>query len=325
MTAADTSTEITAPPRPEFLQLGELYADEIGPWLEGQEGRRERARLLRWVIIGGGFAALAVFVYLVATRDWGEGWFVGAFFAAFAIIVIGNLPLMNLAADVKKEVMGKLAAHFGFTYDPKPPDSDIRLFDDLGLLPYHRNASFEDGLSGEIKGVPFQMTEAHLTKSTGSGKSKKTVTVFRGLLLSFPSGQAADQRAAVRSMTAEAQFDDDALLVVELGDPSFDARFEVRAVDRESARRLFDSRARQAVQKMALRIDVADLCLGFADGDLLIAINRKSDSFEVANLGRKLADPGRVQSMVEQLEILFDVVDEFGLLSPAPKEKPADA
>jgi len=60
-------------------------------------------------------------------------------------------------------------------------------------------------------------------------------------------------------------------------------------------------------------------------GDLIIAINRKSNSFEVINLGQRLADPGRVQSMVEQFAILFDVVDEFGLQPPAAPEKPADA
>ncbi|HEY7690578.1 MAG TPA: DUF3137 domain-containing protein, partial [Dongiaceae bacterium] len=63
--------------------------------------------------------------------------------------------------------------------------------------------------------------------------------------------------------------------------------------------------------------DVKDLRLGFVDGDLIIAVNRKNDSFEVTRLGRKLADPARVQAMVEQFAILFDVVDEFGLQPPS--------
>lgn len=322
MAGPDTSSDIAAPPRPEFLKLGELYAQEIGPWLESQEGRRRKARLLRWLIIGGGFAGLALFVYLVATRDWGEGWFVAAFFAAFAIIIAGNVPLMNLAADVKKEVMGKLAAHFGFSYDPKPAASDLPKFDDLGLVPTHGSASFEDGLSGEIKGVPFRMTEAHLTKRTGTGKNKKTVTVFRGLLLSFPSGRPADERAALCSWDAEAELD---LPAAGLGGPAFDAGFEVRAADRDAARRLFDVRSRQAVQKLAARGDAKDLRVGFTEGDLIIAIGRGSDSFEVTKLGSRLADPGRVQAMVEQFAILFDVVDEFGLQPPAAREATADA
>jgi hypothetical protein len=325
MTGPDTSPDIAAPPRPEFLKLGELYAQEIGPWLESQEGRRRKARLLRWIIIGGGFAGLALFVYLVATRDWGEGWFVAAFFAAFAIIVAGNVPLMNLAADVKNEVMGKLAAHFGFTYDPKPAASDLPQFDDLGLMPTHSSASFEDGLSGEIKGVPFRMTEAHLTKRTGTGKSKKTVTVFRGLLLSVPSGRQADERAALCSRDAEAELDVDTLSAISVGDPGFDAAFKVHASDLQTARRLFGSHARQAVQKLAARSDVENLRVGYIESDLIIAIARGSNSFEVTGLGRRLADPGRVQAMVEQFEILFDVVDEFGLQPPAAREAKADA
>jgi len=325
MADADTSTETAAPPRAEFLKLGELYAEEIGPWLESQESRRLKARRLRWLIIGGGFAALALFVYLVATRDWGDGWFVAALIAAILIVVVGNIPLMKLAADVKQEVMTKLAGHFGFTYNPSPSDSDIHLFDELGLLPYRTGTSFEDALSGEIKGVPFQMTEAHLTKKVKSGKNRKTVTLFRGLLLSFSSGRADGERIALASVDAEAQLDDDEFPVADVGDPAFDTAFEVRAADRESARRLLDSRMRRAVQKLAGRDDVEDLRLGCIDGDLIIAINRKSNSFELTNLGQRLADPGRVQGMVEQFAILFDVVDEFGLQPPAAVEKPADA
>jgi hypothetical protein len=325
MTTADTSPDTGAPPRPEFLKLGELYAQEIGPWLESQEGRRQKARMLRWVIIGAGFAALAVFVYLVATRDWGDGWFVGAIFAAFVVVIVGNIPLMNLAADVKKEVMGKLAGHFGFTYNPKPADSDIGLFDELGLLPYRSDTSFEDGLSGEIKGVPFQMVEAHLTKKVKSGKNRKTVTLFRGLLLSFASGQAAGDRAALCPEDAETQFDGGDLPRIRLNDAELDSGYEIRAADPDVARRLFDSRARRAVRALGLREDVENLRLGFIDGDLIVAIGRGSDSFEVTRLGQRLADPNRVQAMVEQFAILFDVVDLFGLQPPAAGETPADA
>ena len=102
------------------------------------------------------------------------------------MIVVGNVPLWNLQSDVKKFVMNELAGFFKFTYEAKPSFDGVDLFRDLDLLPYHTRASFEDGLKGEIKGVPFQMVEAHLTERRGTGKDAKTVTVFRGLLLSLP-------------------------------------------------------------------------------------------------------------------------------------------
>ena len=65
------TTEATAdtPPRPEFLAFGGFYKSELEPWLEAHEGRRRKARLLRWIIIAGGFALLAVGLYYVVTRD----------------------------------------------------------------------------------------------------------------------------------------------------------------------------------------------------------------------------------------------------------------
>jgi hypothetical protein len=110
-----------------------------------------------------------------------------------------------------------------------------------------------------------------------------------------------------------------------VGDPGFDAAFKVHASDLQTARRLFGSHARQAVQKLAARSDVENLRVGYIESDLIIAIARGSNSFEVTGLGRRLADPGRVQAMVEQFEILFDVVDEFGLQPPAAREAKADA
>jgi hypothetical protein len=161
------------------------------------------------------------------------------------------------------------------------------------------------------------MVEAHLTKTVKSGKSRKTVTQFRGLLLSFPSGQAAAAGPARRMWKAS-------LMTTscprKLGDPDFDDGCEIRSRDPDTARRLFDSRARRAVQSLREREGVDDLRIGFIEGDLIIAVARGSNSFEVTGLGQRLADPGRVQAMVEQFEILFDVVDEFGSAAGRPGE-----
>jgi hypothetical protein len=317
MPSADDSS--AAPPRPEFLSLGELYAREIQPWLEGQEGRRRQAWRLCWTIAVVGFAGLAILLYVAISGAWSPVWYFAVACAGIAIVSIANLPLARLAADAKKEVMGRLAAHFGFVYDPKPAAPDIELFDDLGLLPYRNNVAFEDGLSGEIKGVPFRMVEAHLTKRVKRGKSTRNVIRFRGLLLSFPSGRPA-ARGAICSRDADAELDGEGLQDVDLGDSAFDADYRVMAADAAAARGLLDGRARDAVRRLGEREDVSDLRLGFVDGNLLIAVNRDSNSFEVTGLGRKLADPSRVQAMVEQFGILFDIVDAFELKPGAAAE-----
>ena len=54
-----------------------------------------------------------------------------------------------------------------------------------------------------------------------------------------------------------------------------------------------------------------------AIGGTLLALNTGTDSFEAGKMNRALADPNRVQAMVELFAIPFDAVDGFKL-QPAP-------
>jgi uncharacterized protein DUF3137 len=312
------TTEATAdsPPRPEFLALGGFYKSELEPWLESHEDRRRRARQLRWLIIGGGLALLAVCFYYVVTDEWDDFWLFAIFFGALAVIVVGNIPLWNLQSDVKKFVMNELAGFFKFTYEAKPSFDGVDLFRDLELLPYHTRAAFEDGLKGEIKGVPFQMVEAHLTERRGTGKNAKTVTVFRGLLLSLPcrfTGPLAVWRREKSPRTFNEEWRE-----TPLGDPLFDGAYAVHAANAAAARERLDAEARRAFTTLDQRGNVDNVRLGLTEGRLLLAVERNADSFEAGKMNRPLADPDRVQDMVELFAIPFDAVDGFKLQPASP-------
>lgn len=318
-----TDAESAAPPRPEFLALGGLYKQEIEPWLLSQEGRRRRARLLRWLIIGGGFALLALWLYRTIASGGSDFWFFVMFILAIAVVVLGNVPLAMLESDVKAFVMEKLAGFFDFTYEAAPDFADFGLFTDLSLLPYHHNKKFEDGLRGEIKGVPFRMVEAHLTERRKSGKNSRNVTVFRGLLLSLPHAATGDALVSVWRRDGGQRMQDAGWQDVALGDLDFDRDYIVHTNDAAAARHLLDRETRRAFAALDRREDVEEVRLGLADGRLLLAAGLGTDSFESGKMNRPLADPSRVQAMVELFAIPFDAVDGFRLppsVSAAPAE-----
>ena len=312
------TTEATAdtPPRPEFLALGGFYKSELEPWLESQEGRRRKARRLRWLIIGGGLALLAVCFYYVVAGEWDDFWIFAVFFGAIAVVVVGNVPLWNLKSDVKKFVMNELAGFFKFTYEAKPSFDGVDLFRDLDLLPYHTSATFEDGLKGEIKGVPFQMVEAHLRERRGTGKSAKIVTVFRGLLLSLPcrfTGPLAVWRRENSPRTSNEEWRE-----TPLGDPIFDGAYVVHAANAGAAHERLDAEARRVFTALDRRDDVDNVRLGLTEGRLLLVVERSADSFEAGKMNRPLADPDRIQAMVDLFAFPFDAVDAFKLQPGAP-------
>ena len=310
MLLVPTESAADTPPRPEFLALGALYKQEIEPWLEAQEGRRRRARLLRWLIIGSGFALLAAWLYYILANEWSDFWLFVTFILAIGVLIIGNVPLWTLESDVKAFVMEKLAGFFKFSYEAKPEFADFDPFQDLFLLPHHHNKSFEDGLVGEIKGVPFRMVEAHLTERRKSGKSTRNVTVFRGLLLSLPH-DTGDDAVSVWRRDAGQWTEGEGWGEVALGETAFDRDYIVHSDDAATARRLLDRETRHAFAALDRREDVEEVRLGLIDGRLLLAISLGANSFEAGKMNRPLADPNRVQSMVELFAIPFDAVESF--------------
>ncbi|MGH6928654.1 MAG: hypothetical protein ACREEV_10080, partial [Dongiaceae bacterium] len=63
--------------------------------------------------------------------------------------------------------------------------------------------------------------------------------------------------------------------------------------------------------------------LGITHDRLLLALNMGTDSFEAGKMRRPLADPNRVQAMVELFAIPFDAVDGFKLKPAAAAAAPA--
>jgi Protein of unknown function (DUF3137) len=308
-----TDATASAPPRKEFLALGAFYKAELEPWLESQEGRRRQARLLRWLIIGGGLGLLAVWFFYVLTGDWSEFWFFVIVVLGIIVIAVGNIPISKLQSDVKAFVMEKLAAFFTFSYAAKPDFPDAPYFTELRLLPSHDKRTFEDGLEGEINGVPFRMVDAHLTERRKSGKNHKDVTVFRGLLLSLPRATAGEDAVAVWRRDVGQWVSGQGWGEVSVGGADFDETYIVHSDSAETARRLLDRDTRRAFAALDGREDVDEVRLGITHDRLLLAFNLGTDSFEAGKMNRALADPNRVQAMVELFALPFEAVEGFKL------------
>jgi hypothetical protein len=318
-----TDADAESPPRPEFLALGAFYKQEIEPWLQSQEGRRQKARLLRWLIIGGGLTPLAVWLFVVLTGDWSGFWLFAIMILGIIVVAVGNIPISKLSSDVKAFVMEKLAGFFNFTYSAKPDFADAPYFTDLHMLPTHDKRNLEDGIEGEIKGIPFRMVEAHLTQRRKSGKGHKDVTVFRGLLLCLPHAPTGEDAACVWRRDVGQWSTGAGWGEVSVGDPSFDGTYIVHSDSKETARRLLDADIRRAFTAIDERADVDEVRLGITHDRLLLAFNMGTDSFEAGKMNRPLADPNRVQAMVELFAIPFDAVDGFKLQPAAAAAAPA--
>ncbi len=165
-----------------------LMAGPLGSWLNAQSDARAEAKAKasyrrKLGLIAA--AAVAVVVLLFSRGDIGLAlqlaFFTGA--GGFAWAELAKRPVIT---RIKGGINGAIAEALGLKYsaDVTPGENfeRARTFD---LLPSYDNSSFEDLWWGTVGEQPFTLHEARLTEQRGSGKNRRTVTVFAGSILSI--------------------------------------------------------------------------------------------------------------------------------------------
>lgn len=162
-----------------------LLAGPLGQWLHDQTAMREQARSKanRRLYWGIGAAAAVAFMVIVAGGEIGLaaqlGFFIGAGGIGWA-----EFSKRPAVTRIKAGINGAIASALGLRYSVTV--ADLRHFEQartFGLVPSFDKSTFEDEWSGDLRGMPFCLHEAKLTEKRGSGKSRRTVTVFAGSLL----------------------------------------------------------------------------------------------------------------------------------------------
>ena len=282
----------------------------------------------RWAKVLGGGALFAVGIVCFFLSEtilngvFGLGWNSdGTGFAGGAVgvgltgygSVLATGPSRKAGRMIKEKVIGFLGLHYDSDADSFP----LATFNDADMLPYHTKSRLEDRIEGEIGGLPVHFCDAKLTKTTGSGKSRRTVTVFRGPLVisRFPK-RFSGRTLVVPDAGGIGNFFGDlfkgATGRVGLESPEFEKIFEVYATDQVEARYLLTPTTMDRLVAFKHRFD-CKLRLAFVDAALLIAIDDRRDWFPNPGLFDRLTDPALVRTQFEEIARVAEIVESLNL------------
>lgn len=227
--------------------------------------------------------------------------------------VLATGPSRTAGRMIKEKVIGFL----GFEYDSDADSFPLATFDDADMLPYHTKSRLEDRIEGEIGGLPVHFCDAKLTKTTGSGKSRRTVTVFRGPLVisRFPK-RFSGRTLVVPDAGGIGNFFGDLFKGSEgrirLESAEFEEVFQVYGTDQVEARYLLTPTTMERLVAFKRRFD-CKLRLAFVDDTLLIAIDDRRDWFPNPGLFDRLTDPALVRTQFEEIARLAEIVEALNL------------
>jgi hypothetical protein len=273
--------------------------------------------------------------------------FAGAMVAAVAS-AMAWVPLFAMKSQTKQLVVGSAAEAFGFTYDTlhpdvtgvsdwksagawmkaqssakdagglftgggsdEPPTPAFDYLDDVNLMPSWDDRKFEDMIQGERAGADFSLVECKLTEEQGSGKNRRTVTTFQGLLfhIRYPD-RFLGRTVVARQGWSKGWFSNKDLEKVDLTSVELERAFTVYSNDQVEARYLLTPDRMERLIALERHFKGGKL-RGIFEGDHLTLALEAKDQFEAGSIWKPLVDPQRYISALTEIGLVCDVIDGF--------------
>ena len=178
-------------------------------------------------------------------------------------------------------------------------------------MPSYDDRKFEDLIEGDRADAHFSLVECKLTEERGSGKNRRTVTTFQGLLfhIEYP------QRFLGRTMIArqgwwKGFFGDKTLQKVDLVAKELEDNFTIYSNDQVEARALLTPDRMERLIALERHFKGGKL-RGIFEGDHLTLALEADDQFEAGSVWKTLVDPERYVSALTEVGLVCDVIDGF--------------
>ena len=332
--------------RPEFANAMETWTKTLQPALAEREGARRAAiakatkRTIATAIVGIAITAVVIILFVRGEFAMFAG-FGGLMLTAMASS-IAWVPLYAMKSQTKQLVVGAAAEAFGFRYDTLHADvtgiSDFKsasawfkqngsggvlgkldktptpAFDILHaarLMPGFDVRKFEDLIEGERAGTRFSLVECKLTQEQGSGKNKRTVITFQGLLfhIQYPD-RFLGRTLIARKGWWKGMFGDKSLQEVDLVAKELRDNFTIYSNDQVEARALLTPDRMERLIALERYFKGGKLRGVFEGDHLTIALEAKNQ-FEAGSIWKPLVDPQRYISALTEIGLVCDVIDGF--------------
>ncbi len=309
-----------------------LMAGELGRWLEGQEQVRAEAKKKTWnrrFIVLIILLPLALFVLIAFQVDFAPVAWGGAVLGA-AGFAWAQRPVTKAVKTVKVGINEAIAGTLGLEYrhdcDPGMP---FELAKSCRLLPKYDRASFEDHWSGHIGDIPFSLHEVKLEEKRGSGKNRRWVTVFRGIIMSVGYSRRFHGTTLLVRDNAFRHFygaKKDTIEVIgkrldyaEMTHPDFEDKFDIFTTDQTEARHLIDPLYVERLIAVEQSYRGDDVTTIFHEGNLVVTL-KAGNMFESGHIEAR-HDRRRMETTVDQFARIADLARELNSREPVTGQR----
>lgn len=236
-------------------------------------------------------------------------------FAVFVFaFVIKRWIKKEFESKVKNIIMPIVCTCFGELYwDFENYYGNEYLIKDSCVIPSYDNVHYDDVFIGNHKNVRFEIIEAKYTKTEGTGKNRRTVTVFSGAILKVDMNKRFEGHTIIRSDTLFHFSPHQNLNHTELEDVVFEKKFDVFTDDEIEARYLITPSFMERLTKLKTAFYADKISCAFYREHLFIALSSIKDLFALCHLNRPIDDFRQYNILLEEIISIIKLIEYFKL------------
>ncbi len=311
----------------ERPDIDALMAGPLGQWLSEQESVREDAKKATWrrrIIVLIILLSLAAFILIAFQFEFMPvAWATGILGVAGFAWAQG--PVSRAVKAVKVGINDAIAEALDLEYQHDcDPGQPFDLAKECKLLPNHDRARFEDQWSGRFGDIPFALHECKLDQRRGSGKNRRWVTVFRGIVMSVGYSRRFHGTTLLLGDNAFSNFfgtKKDSVKVIgkhldyaDMTHPDFEDRFDIYTSDQTEARHLIDPLYVERLIALEQSYRGDDVATIFHEGSLVVTL-KASNMFESGSIEAR-DDRRRIEKTIDQFANIAALAHELNSREP---------
>ncbi|MEC9328306.1 MAG: DUF3137 domain-containing protein [Pseudomonadota bacterium] len=323
--SSQSAIQVFTEDEPHEIGFAEHYEKHLKPRVVEFENARiaalkeARSRLFKMLPVMG--TALIFATYAGFVSDWPDEAREFSVLGLVGVLVVGgwwfNRTLGEYQASIKSDIFPIIVSFLGDYKYTAEIDDRIDQYDDFGIVSSHDSEYSEDQIVGTYKGVEIDLFETHLTKKSGSGKNRRTVTVFKGIVISLSLNKTFEGKTIVKKdrgrLVNWVSDKFSSLEAVNLEDPRFEKEFEVYSTDQVEARYLLTTSFMERLVGLREAFGGQGIQCSFYQNQLLMMISIKRDMFEPGSIFEHEDFVDDAKSLLKEMNIIFQIVDTLHL------------
>lgn len=243
----------------------------------------------------------------------GDFVFFGFFIIAIIWLIKKAMISMGFTKNIKSKIMPVLCEAFGNLQWLSTSRFDDSIVECSNLVKNFNRIHHDDYFCGTYFDVPIEIAEVTYRRVTGSGKNRRSRTLFKGVIVKLDINKNFSGNTVILPDTLLHCQRGGYLKHTELEDVEFEKKFDVYSSDPTEARYLITPTFMERLKQVQTAFNAKAVSCAFYENKLILGLHTNKNLFDIATINKSLFDEAQYFTMFNEIYSILKLIKHFKL------------